>query len=371
MGVGRFAFTPIFPVMQADEALSVSEGAWLAAANYLGYLVGAIGALGVSGRASTLIRAALVATAATTVAMGVTHAFSAWLVWRGIAGAASAFLLVFISAMCVRRLTAERRPMLNAAVFSGVGAGIFSVGILVLGLHHFHVGSSRIWLVLGVLSFFLTALIWRIFASDGALAEESAAIKRTGAQPQRRAWPLVVCYGLLGFGYIIPATFLPIMAKSAVGGSWTFGLSWPAFGLAAFVSTFVGARLTRHASAIHVWRTSQVLMALGVALPAMAAGLAPIIAAAICVGGTFMVITMFAMQTATQFGSANPRPLMAGMTASFAAGQLAGPLTVSGLATSGADLSGLLLAAAVSLVAGALLLPRSGTTKLRASPDSV
>src|SRR5256885_10285028 len=41
MGIGRFAFTPLLPLMQAD-GLTLSQGAWLAAANYLGYLVGAL-----------------------------------------------------------------------------------------------------------------------------------------------------------------------------------------------------------------------------------------------------------------------------------------------------------------------------------------
>ncbi len=37
MGVGRFAFTPLLPLMQAHEGLSLGQGAWLASANYLGY----------------------------------------------------------------------------------------------------------------------------------------------------------------------------------------------------------------------------------------------------------------------------------------------------------------------------------------------
>src|SRR4029077_6281166 len=40
MGIGRFAFTPVLPMMQVDRGMSVAAGAWLASANYLGYLVG-------------------------------------------------------------------------------------------------------------------------------------------------------------------------------------------------------------------------------------------------------------------------------------------------------------------------------------------
>src|SRR5262249_31143248 len=42
IGIGRFAFTPILPMMQEDAGVSVAAGGWLAAANYVGYLAGAL-----------------------------------------------------------------------------------------------------------------------------------------------------------------------------------------------------------------------------------------------------------------------------------------------------------------------------------------
>ncbi len=42
MGIGRFAFTPILPMMLADGVLDLPAASWLASANYLGYLVGAL-----------------------------------------------------------------------------------------------------------------------------------------------------------------------------------------------------------------------------------------------------------------------------------------------------------------------------------------
>lgn len=370
MGVGRFAFTPLFPLMQTDAALSVADGAWLAAANYFGYFVGALAALAVNGRPATLIRIALLVNAGATLGMGYTHAFAAWLAWRGLAGVASAFLLVFISALCLQRLALLGRPMLSAAVFSGVGAGIFAVGTLCLGLDHMGFRSSEIWIVLGVLSVVLSVLVWPVFTATGD-ATHAERITRPAAQKRHARWPLIVSYGLFGFGYIIPATFLPVMSKAVVVDGWTFGLSWPAFGFAAFLSTFIAAHVARFASGLRVWRISQIVMALGVALPAWVSGLAAVIVAAICVGGTFMAITMVGLQTAKQFGAAHPRRLMAAMTAAFAAGQLAGPLTVSWFVEPGADFSALLLTAAASLLFGAGVLARSGTVEESEAHDPV
>jgi membrane protein implicated in regulation of membrane protease activity len=42
MGIGRFAFTPLLPMMLADGVLDLPTASWLASANYFGYLVGAL-----------------------------------------------------------------------------------------------------------------------------------------------------------------------------------------------------------------------------------------------------------------------------------------------------------------------------------------
>ena len=77
MGIGRFAFTPLLPMMQADSGLTLAQGGYLAAANYIGYLVGALWAMRPV-QAAVAIRASLVAIAVTTLAMGVTHGMPAW-----------------------------------------------------------------------------------------------------------------------------------------------------------------------------------------------------------------------------------------------------------------------------------------------------
>ncbi len=44
MGVGRFAFTPMMPLMMRDGSLDAATGTEWAAVNYLGYLLGALSA---------------------------------------------------------------------------------------------------------------------------------------------------------------------------------------------------------------------------------------------------------------------------------------------------------------------------------------
>lgn len=98
MGVGRFAFTPILPMMQEDAGLSVAEGGWLASANYLGYLLGALSAMATRAQPAVAIRTGLIVIGLVTVAMGLGEGFAFWVVLRALAGIASAWVLIFVSA---------------------------------------------------------------------------------------------------------------------------------------------------------------------------------------------------------------------------------------------------------------------------------
>ena len=85
-----------------------------------------------------------------------------------------------------------------------------------------------------------------------------------------------------------------------------------------------------------------------------------------------MVVTMLGMETA-RASSVQPRKLIAAMTAAFAAGQLAGPLAVSGLVESGAGFSHALLLSAAALLIGVTLLTQSRvqeSTKLESRKPS-
>src|SRR5262245_29570363 len=90
MGIGRFAFTPILPMMQDDAGVSIAMGGWLASANYLGYLAGALSVIWWRIDATTGIRVGLAAIGLATLAMGLAHHVAAWLVLRALAGVASA-----------------------------------------------------------------------------------------------------------------------------------------------------------------------------------------------------------------------------------------------------------------------------------------
>jgi MFS family permease len=168
-----------------------------------------------------------------------------------------------------------------------------------------------------------------------------------------QAWIAALCYGAFGYGYIIPATFLPALAREAIGDPAVFGWVWPVFGIAAAVSTVFAMRLLPALSPRHLWAYGQGVLTLGVMAPVFAINPATLLFAALCVGGTFMVITMAGIQEARRLGGAQSARVVALYTAAFALGQIAGPLTVS-LFSGGLLLPSLL--AALALAASSLTL---------------
>jgi MFS family permease len=368
MGIGRFAFTPVLPMMQVDRGLSVAAGAWLASANYLGYLVGALAVMRMHMQATIGIRIALLAIGVVTIAMGFTNELALWLLLRAIAGVASAWVLIHASAWSLERLAALHRPRLSGMVFAGVGAGIAAAGGICIVLMHAKASSAQAWIVLGALSLALTAVVWRTFSPEMDAAKKAAPPARTALTWDRESLRLVLCYGVFGFGYIIPATFLPVMARQAIHDPLVFGWSWPVFGAAALASTLVAAALPQSLGNRRLWIGSQLLMAIGVALPVVWPGIAGIMLAALFVGGTFMVTTMVAIREAREVGGPNATGLIAAMTAAFAIGQIVGPVSASLLAHDGNFAVALLIASALLIISAyALRRPRAARSSALSS----
>ena len=351
MGIGRFAFTPILPMMLQDTGLSVAGGGWLASVNYLGYFLGALWAGAMRVRPALAIRAGLAAIALATLAMSLDAGFGAWAVLRFLAGVASAWVLIHTSSWVLERIVPLGRPILAGVLYAGVGTGIAVAGVLCVALMTAHAGSSAAWLLLGIASLAVTCLVWPVFSFSNE-AETRTVGDSFWTWEQAR---LVVAYGTHGFGYIIPATFLPVMAKEVVSNPAVFGWAWPIYGAAAALSTLGVALLSGRISNRAAWIASQLVMALGVAAPVISPSVGGIALAALCVGGTFVVMTMTGLQVARTVAGAQAPRLMAAMTAAFAAGQVAGPLVVSLLVGAAGFGAALLIACAV-LVAGAALL---------------
>lgn len=364
MGVGRFVYTPILPLMHAQAGLSTDAGAHLATANYVGYLLGALAGTLFPAlvRSRTVLRGSFVLLIGTLAAMPVTHSTTAWIALRLLAGVASALVFVVAVSSLLGHLRNHPAHMPGWG-FGGVGAGIALSGLLVLALRSF-ADWQVAWWSSAALATALAAAAWK-------LRPETPAAPSTGA-PETVVGPwfgaLFVSYTLEGVGYIVAGTFL-VAAIGQSSPGWIGSGAWVLVGLAAVPSSALWARLGRRWSRPGLLCVALVIQAVGIALPALADGVAAALVGAVLFGATFIGVSTLALATGAELQF--PRSV-ALLTAGYSVGQILGPLAVAPLLHHGYR-PALLLAAAVVLaaaVAAAVLrtgFPRRQAVALRLS----
>ena len=378
MGIGRFAFTPLLPMMLRDGVLDLPAASWLASANYGGYLVGALlctfqpwtwrwfnpnGAMAqLAG--TQFVRAGLVGTCVLTLGMAL-HAPGAWPALRFAAGVASAFVFIFTSGWCLAQLARRHASSLGGVMYAGPGAGIALSGLLTSGMVALHWTAAVGWLILGVLACGLTAVVWRTFqkpppaapASSSSPGEPALATALPVRAPQ--VLLLALAYGLAGFGYIVTATFLPVIARQALPGSHWLDMFWPLFGVGVMLGSLLSTRVSLRGDLRYLLAICYGLQACGVAVTVYSPTLAGFAGGSLLLGLPFTAITFFAMQEVRRVKPASVSSTMGLLTAVYGLGQIAGPPLVAMLLKRSASLAdGFTLSlqiAASALVLGALM----------------
>ena len=358
MGLGRFAFTPMLPIMLHEGKLDLQAGGVLASLNYLGYFIGAVSCASIRLRPAFMVRSGLLATAALLLGMGLLHGFTMWGALRGAAGVVSAWVFVFASGWGLRRLAETQSPALAGVIYTGPGIGIAVTGLLggVIGRW----GSDAAWIGYGLLALVLIALIWRVF-DDGASASTGAGRAPEAPPPEPSArhhsdarW-LVGLYGLAGFGYIITATFLPVIARQALPGSPWPDFFWPLFGLAIVPGALIGARAPAQWDNRLLLAIAYALQAAGVVLSVLWPNIAGFAVGSLLLGMPFTAITLFAVREARRLRGNAAAGLIGYATASYGVGQILGPLFAAPLAQRTGTFAVPLLVAAAALALGSLL----------------
>jgi MFS family permease len=412
LGIGRFAFTPLLPLMLHGDAfgqpqLDIQHGGWLASFNYAGYFLGAVTCAALRIEPARMVRWGLVATVLLTLTMGVASQFWIWAVVRFIAGAVSAWTFVFASQWGLRRLAELGAHGWGGVIYTGPGMGIVGTGLLVSVAGGY--GATVGWLGFGLIAAALSVVVWPVFGaasgsgeinlrarmvgsgrgdqtSVGAMSQrdtgefgtteraatqraatQATPIQRPAAQPTTTStahhpthhhadalW-LILLYGVPGFGYIITATFLPVIARHALPGSAWPDLFWPMFGAALIVGALLAARLPVHWDNRTLLAGCYVLQACGIALGIVWPTAGGFSFGSILIGLPFTAITLFAMREARRLRGDDAAGLMGYATAAYGVGQIIGPLVAAPIAEQTGSFS-----PALWLAAGALLLGAAG-----------
>lgn len=318
MGVGRFVFTPILPVMVDSAGVTPSSGAVIATANYAGYLLGAVLlSIRPGSNSTSAFRFWAVVLVLSEIGMAFVDSTFAFAALRTIAGLASAAVFLACASTVAKHIGSS-----PGITFGGVGAGIAASGVLTLVAAP-HLSWQALWIASAVLTAVLIApaLTLRITAESRLSVHDSGPTDR-----QRLLWRvLLAVYFLEGLGYIIVGTFL-VAAVGGHGNSSVGPAVWIVVGLAAVPATVLWHAVAHRTGMPRALVAAFALQTVSAALPALSSNSGVAVASAILFGGTFMGITMLTLSQAAALPLGRTA---ATLTAVYGIGQVLGPLVVA------------------------------------------
>lgn len=356
IGLARFAYTPLLPLMQAQAGLSDVAGGWLAATNYMGYMSGALLAAWVDDARlrHRLYSAGLCLSLVITALMGLSNSMVLWALSRYLGGLCGAAGMLLGSGLVLNWLMrAGRRPELGLH-FMGLGLGIVVSALGAMLMSRGGLNWALQWqgfAFLGLL-FLIPAWAWRPPVPPAASAATAAS-----AAPARRWMGLMMAsYFCAGWGFVISATFTVAIVERQpllVGqGPW----AWLLVGLAATPAVFLWDRVARRVGDVQALLIAFGLQVVAVLLPALSGSLGAALAGALLYGATFIGIVSLTLALVGRRSPGNPGKAMARLTLSYGVAQITAPaLTGSMVQMSGGYHGALWLTAAVLLVGCGLL----------------
>jgi MFS family permease len=359
LGVARFAYTPLLPLMQQQAGLGVAEAGWLAAINYAGYLSGALAAslIGDLVLKDRLYRLGMVVAVLTTAMMGMTTNPTVWAVSRYFAGLSSAAGLLLGTGLILNWLIRRDHRSELGIHFSGIGLGIAGSAAAVALMNRWQLDWHEQWYALTAAGcvLLLPALGW-LPAPDRSTVTQSGQVMQDAPPSPLFQRLFMAAYFCAGFGYVVSATFIVAIVDHLpdLGGQGT--LVFLFIGLGAAPACIVWDLVARRTGELNALILAAVLQIAGILLPVLGNGLFLALCGAVLFGATTVGLVSLVLTMAGRYYPTRPAKMMGKMTLSYGIAQIIAPAVTGSLAMRLGDYrAGLYLAAAV-MVVGALLL---------------
>ena len=367
LGVARFAYTPLLPVMQEQAGLGVAEAGWLAAINYAGYLTGALIAAMISDLVlkDRLYRIGLVVAVLSTVMMGMSTEVWVWALSRFVAGLSSAAAMLLGTGLILNWLIRHNHRSELGIHFAGIGLGIAGCAAAVAVMSP--------WLDWRAQWYALTAIgcVLLVPALGWLPAPDRSTTTRTGQQmvdaPPSRLFLRIfmASYFCAGVGYVVSATFIVAIVDALPGLAGRGNLVFLVIGLFAAPASIVWDFIARRTGDLNALILASAVQIAGILLPAAADSLLVALAGAALFGGTVIGMVSLVLTMAGRYYPTRPAKMMGKMTVSYGIAQIVGPAITGALAAhmGGSYAAGLYLAAAVMVVGTILLLVLKGVQR--------
>jgi predicted MFS family arabinose efflux permease len=357
IGLARFAYTPLLPVIVDAHWFAASSAAYLGAANLAGYLAGALLARSAVRvwTSRTVIRGMMLLASIALAACAWPWSFAWFFAWRFASGLAGGVLMVLAAPAVLAHVPASRRGLASGVIFMGVGAGIAASGTVVPLL--LREGLVATWLSLGGISLLLTAVAWGGWPgiSDAEQAGAASAAPHIRPQHETMLRGLYAEYALSAVGLVPHMIFLVDYVARGLGQGTQVGSAyWVLFGLGALVGPVLTGHLADRVGFGRALRLAYLLEAVTVALPALGWGAASLMLSSFVVGAFTPGIVPLALGRINELLPHHPAQQKAAWsraTISFAVLQAVAAYAMSYLFTMTASYALLFVCGSVALLA--------------------
>ncbi|QWT41611.1 MFS transporter [Dickeya dadantii] len=368
MGIGRFLFTALLPVIIGENQFTFSQLSYIASANYAGYLVGSLlfsfSRLGRTAHPALMLFISAAATGVLIFAMAFDLPVMLAVAIRFLAGIASAAAMIFGS-MLVLQHTHDSRVI--ASLYAGVGVGILLGNeYVIIGLQQ-GLTASGLWWGAGLLSVALWLLLWLLYPRQTDNTARQAAAPSPADQAMSW-WQLAVLYGLAGFGYIIVATYLPLMVKTQ-GASLLAAHLWSLVGLSVIPGCFFWLWAARRWGTLPCLSANLLVQGGCVLLTLFSDSPPLLVISGFGFGATFMGTTSLVMPLARRIPAPHSINMLGLVTLTYGIGQIIGPLLTSALPASSHAVPVAIVCGATALFAAAGISQLNHLVRQKSAPS--
>ena len=357
LGVARFSYTPMLPIMQAQAGIGDAIGGWLATFNYMGYMAGAFIAASISDLVlkDKLYRLGLIVAILTTAGMAVTDNVIVWGIMRFFAGLTSAAGLLIGSGLILNWLIRHNFRSELGIHFAGMGLGIVFCSSVV-ALMDLTLNWQELWWLFAGLGVLLAIPAWAWLPRPDTSGTTISGAEMVDNPPSRRFLFLMLsAYFCAGYGYVISATFIVAIVDRQEALQGLGPIVFLIVGLAAAPACIIWDLIARQLGVLTALLIAYLIQILGIILPALTDSAAAVIISAVLFGGTFIGIVSLVLTMAGRFYPTKPAKLMGKMTLTYGVAQIIAPAITGNLAERLGDYNlGLWIAAAMVLL-GAII----------------
>jgi predicted MFS family arabinose efflux permease len=359
LGVARFAYTPLLPLMQQQAGLGVAAAGWLAAINYAGYLSGAL----IASRISSLVlkdrlyRIGMVLAIVSTLVMGLSTNVVVWALSRYVAGLTSAAGMLLGTGLIMNWLIRHNHRSELGIHFAGIGLGIAGCAGAVM-LFTPWLDWREQWFAFTALGCLLLvpALRWLPPPDSSGLTTSG---QKMQDQPPSSLYLRVfmAAYFCAGFGYVVSVTFIVAIVNQLPGLAGWGNLVFLAIGIGAAPACINWDLIARRTGDLNALILAALLQIVGILLPVMVPGLWAAMLGALLFGGTFIGMVSLVLSMAGRYYPGMPAKMMGKMTLSYGVAQIIGPAVTGQIgARLGSYNAGLYVAAGIMALGAALLM---------------